>query len=630
MCKKTIISLALIFSILVGGLFVFLKPTQVYADTVSNNTVVYDTDTTAVGDTSVFGNYAIDSIESLTINGTFVYKTVFTPRTNYTLTFLDFFVVNNSYYGNLFILNLAHGLDSQFDCNFAIRCLTSETGLRIQSSSTSYGSINGIGFYYRYIHLYANQQYELYFSTLCFSGTYNNLTVAPSIQSNIQTSTTINATYFNKVINSTDLSSFIDMSSSTNFSMNDFSFMDFVSTNSLKFSNFLSKFFIVSASLNQTLPSCSFSASQLSAFSVLLDRSKVSFYCSLYKGSSQVSLFCFDYFLSASSNVQYSSSATRTRQKGVYFKDFYFLINRPVYRTNNSLVLYNYDYDNFLSKVSSVTYQLQKNDTKYNIVYNGTLPNSYFILVSNEKINNMIFDKYIYLYFNFKYDLNSVIFDDSFVSVKDYSFGFDFNFTYYTNPLVTSNGSFNYKFEKPSYVDMPFSLVPFYLPVLEAVENALIFLMFYCPVSSHILAFIHLDEFFGSLFKVFNFSNSSMSVLGVNLGSFLWSCIAFIIFFKLLQSFMPIVWSSVAGTSKNTLSGFGRLKDSNYRYKQRVALERRAEHERALKRKLFISKERALREMNDFREKHQSKRNFIKSNKSKMDNLYDNLDNLDL
>ena len=161
----------------------------------------------------------------------------------------------------------------------------------------------------------------------------------------------------------------------------------------------------------------------------------------------------------------------------------------------------------------------------------------------------MIFDKYIYLYFNFKYDLNSVIFDDSFVSVKDYSFGFDFNFTYYTNPLVTSNGSFNYKFEKPSYVDMPFSLVPFYLPVLEAVENALIFLMFYCPVSSHILSFIHLDEFFGSLFKVFNFSNSSMSVLGVNLGSFLWSCMAFIIFFKLLQSFMPLIWSQTKNTA---------------------------------------------------------------------------------
>lgn len=604
MCKKTIISLALIFSILVGGLFVLLKPTQVYADTVSNNIVVYDTDTTAVGDTSVFGNYAIDSIESLTINGTFVYKTVFTPRTNYTFTFLDFFVANNSYYGNLFILNLAHGLDSQFDCNFAIRCLTSETGLCIQSSSTSYGSINGVGFYYRYIRLYANQRYELYFSTLCFSGTYNNLTVAPSIQSNIQTSTTINATYFNKVINSTDLSSFIDMSSSTNFSMNDFSFMDFVSTNSLKFSNFLSKFFIVSASLNQTLPSCSFSASQLSSFSVLLDRSKVSFFCCLYKGSSQVSLFCFDYFLSASSNVQYSSSATRTRQKGVYFKDFYFLINRPVYRTNNSLVLYNYDYDNFLSKVSSVTYQLQKNDMKYNIVYNGTLPNSYFILVSNEKINNMIFDKYIYLYFNFKYDLNSVIFDDSFVSVKDYSFGFDFNFTYYTNPLVTSNGSFNYKFEKPSYVDMPFSLVPFYLPVLEAVENALIFLMFYCPVSRHILIFIHLDEFFGSLFKVFNFSNSSMSVLGVNLGSFLWSCIAFIIFFKLLQSFMPLMWSQTKNTASTLYHNSQLYVNKREKAKAKMAKKVKIAQEKIYKEDLKRQEARSRKQERKFMKKY--------------------------
>lgn len=255
------------------------------------------------------------------------------------------------------------------------------------------------------------------------------------------------------------------------------------------------------------------------------------------------------------------------------YSDFYFYIKKPAYRVNNSLLIYNFDYQDIVSSVDYVRFQLSKDGDYYNVTYNGNLPNSKYIEIFNTSINNITFDEYIFLYLGFDKTFTYSYYGDYSQAESDilyydetsytYSlnvpldFGFDFNFNYYTQPLVTNKGSYkSYRFKKPGYVDMPFSLAPFYIPVLEIAENVMIFLVFYCPLISDVLELIYFDRFFGALLQLFNF------IFGSAIGSFILGCLAFTIFWSLLKGLFPVFISSGSRSYKEASDLYDEAIDS--------------------------------------------------------------------
>lgn len=227
-------------------------------------------------------------------------------------------------------------------------------------------------------------------------------------------------------------------------------------------------------------------------------------------------------------------------------------IYKPSSRMKNTLIIYNYDSNGgILPYVKYCDYTLRRNSDYY-CIYAGDknnlfIPNifdtSQYFMFYNNDIENMVFDEYITLNFYVNYsDLPISIYEDKIC----FTCGFDFNFVQYTQPLVASNGAYNYDFEKPKYVDMHFSLYPFYIPILEICQNAIIFLVFYCPIISDVLALVYLDRFIGALLQIINF------VLGVPIGSFVLACIGFIVYYMVFKSFMPIIYDSVGGIYHNS------------------------------------------------------------------------------
>lgn len=555
MIKKIFISIACFMLVL--SCF-FISPITANAST--GQTYTYD-DSELYSDTSNLGNYAIKTVESLTVSGSRVYKISFSIGS----TALKFRYIHsgtgtdNNYSGNLLYFNSSYDSSKQIDCNIAFKCLTSTTGISVYRNASLFGTINGVKYYYRDVIFSANNDFEIYISSYRFIGNFDTLTVEES---------DIFSRQFNQVFNN-DLSSFVDMDSSTNFLLNSID-LDFISSDSNKLSSYVGNLFKTTGSLFSNFPSFNITASELSSYNTFNSNDVEGF---IYKGTSLVynNYTNFAYLASVES-VRLGSSGGVSNTFAYKFSDFYFLVDRPVYRTNNTLVFYNFDYTNFLYNVNSVTYQLQKGNDYYNVVYNGSLSNSYFVYISNTKVNNILFDNYIYVYLSFS-DITNFYSSQTFATGENNQsipLGFDFNFTYYNEPLVSSNGSYNFDFQKPGYVDMRFSLVPFYLPILEAVQNALIFLLFYCPIISDILAFIHLDQFFGALFNIFSFETGNISLLGINMGSFIWVCISFLIFFNLLRSFMPILW----GSGKEVYSD---LTYNSRTYKAEIANEKKKE-----------------------------------------------------
>lgn len=273
-----------------------------------------------------------------------------------------------------------------------------------------------------------------------------------------------------------------------------------------------------------------------------------------------------------------------------YYFDFYELnvgVYRPSYRINNTLILYNFDYYYGLySNITYLNYVLRQGNYYYNVNYGDSsltaddtpLPNSSFVCFYSEGVQNILFDEYVtilcksrkYIPFNIEDDMLYI------------TAGFDFNFVYYSEPLVASNGSYNYDFDKPSYVKMEFSLNPFYIPLLELVENALIFLIFYCPIISDIMEFTHLDVFMGGILTAVNF------VVKAPVGQFVLACIGFILFFVLLKSFMPVVYG-IAGR------GIGFVKEkyhnsNGYKYRQEKKQAKKALKYQQYKEKKFIKR----------------------------------------
>ena len=225
----------------------------------------------------------------------------------------------------------------------------------------------------------------------------------------------------------------------------------------------------------------------------------------------------------------------------VDFSEFHFLIKKPSYRVNNSLIIYNFDYDAFLNQSRGVSYRLRKNNDLYFINNRLEVPNFRYLIYYSSEISNIIFDEYIDFDIGYDEGNSSYIIDKSLLNggFLNLALGFDFNFTYYSEPLVSVNGSYDYVFNKPSYVYMDWSLNPFHIPVLEAVENVFIFLLFYCPIISDILEYLHFNVFMGGLLNIFQmFINSQI-------GNFVLGCFAFLILWSILKNLLPSVVTSV-------------------------------------------------------------------------------------
>lgn len=257
------------------------------------------------------------------------------------------------------------------------------------------------------------------------------------------------------------------------------------------------------------------------------------------------------YMCNFSTLNNYVDSSTVNNNYGynLYFVYDTIVVNvyRPVYRVNNTLILYIYDYLSLPQYINSLSYSLSRNNDLYYVHYNGVVPNNYFDYFYNNDIQNTLFDEYITVTFDFNVSQLIPIHIDN----NDFSYylpcGFDFNFTYYAEPLNSSNGIYSYTFQKPGYVAMEFSLSPFYIPVLEMVENALIFLIFYCPIISDILDLLHMSEFLGGLITVLNYYTTGV------LGSFLTALISFFIFYSLFKMLMPRAISSGVSVGREAL-----------------------------------------------------------------------------
>ena len=237
----------------------------------------------------------------------------------------------------------------------------------------------------------------------------------------------------------------------------------------------------------------------------------------------------------------FDSSSILINDLTYYTESLDFDIMRPVLRVNNSLCIYNFDYISLLDNITTTSYSLSRGNDLYKIIYDGVLPNDKYITVGNAELNNILFDEYI----NLSFDYSKVPFKVSQVGLISYKLGFDFNFVYYTQPLITDKNSYSFEFDKPAYKDasIEFSIVPpkLNIPFLAWCENILIFIMFYCPIFSDLFELLHFDLFFGALIDIIDLYTSSL------IGDFVLGCIGFIVFWHILKALVPITINSAKG-----------------------------------------------------------------------------------
>ena len=231
------------------------------------------------------------------------------------------------------------------------------------------------------------------------------------------------------------------------------------------------------------------------------------------------------YFLTDYNQLEFKKYTPTIENEHLVLKDFEIIVNRPVYRTENTLVFYNYDYDSAISSIDSVRYSLGKNNglgfDEYVVNYNGNIPNETMIAFECKDIQNRLYDEYIYIYITFP---NNIININS--NFKGFSLGFDFNFSRYYEPLVLDdNISFsNYSFpplNKPKnwwdfggWIGYGISYFFFYSPVVS-------------PITKVIIPFIDL------IIGLCKF------LLNLPLGQFILGYIGFMVFYKLVGSLMP-------------------------------------------------------------------------------------------
>jgi len=341
-------------------------------------------------------------------------------------------------------------------------------------------------------------------------------------------------TYRNYSCSSEDLSQFLDMNSETNFNFDYQSMLTYVNQSSLY--NIIDFF-----TLKQRDMYCG----------NLLDCVS-SFHFSFHNGGtysantiSSNSHYFFSMNLSFNT-ATYSDYDYEIIESGCVIKDFEIIVNKPVIRLDNTLVLYNYNYDCAISSISSIEYCLSKDNDLYKAKYTGSLPNNKFIGVVSGELQNRIYDEYIYIYLTF--NGNKVNFD----SVGNFALGFDFNFSRYYEPFVIKGSELN----------------NYNLPTLNKPDDwhdfggwiryGFVWFIFYNPVIAPISKFI--VSIFGVFINVFKF------ILGFELGAFLLAFIGFIIIYNLFVSISPIqsAWKGV-GAIDNELDNY---RDDYRKYKE--------------------------------------------------------------
>lgn len=490
----------------------------------SNNGQVIDYDGTLSSDYSNYGNYAIDSVEFLEVSGVPV---------------LHFSIDTNKFDSDLLLFQITVSAfieTSEFGNSYLRKFYFNSPDLSIFPtvfgySESSVNSSNGpVYVYYSndripYLNILVRRNFGVFH--LFF---INGVISSASGNSFILDSNNLSSYRFYD-----NLTSVIDMNSDTNFMLNlnfDFNF-----------------------DINNIIDA--FSDPIINSYGVITG----GFLSQLYVGNNSDEFNIFTVYGVSTFNFTlidfstYKDVADLSNIYNFYISDFFFFVHKPSYRVDNTLVIYNFDYYNLLYSADFLSYQLQKDGDLYNVNYNGSVNNLYFIYLSNETVNNTQFDEYVSFSLGFSNNLLSLTQAENNIYTCD--LGFDFNFTYYVQPLVSSNGVYNYTFEKPGYVEMPFSLYPFYIPVLEMVQNAFIFLLFYCPIISDIISLLNFDMFFGALLNIFNFVTTSA------IGQFVYACFGFLIFWSILKGLFPVLVSSGRAAYDNSYFSYmyGNIKD---------------------------------------------------------------------
>lgn len=331
--------------------------------------------------------------------------------------------------------------------------------------------------------------------------------------------------YRNYTTNDTNLSQYLDFDSTTNYAYDVFESIDFIYDNT-SYSAF--KYFTGRSGANFCFGDILSSVSK--------------FYINFCSGSSSTGVnlarsnkyyFIIDFTFNSLANFDYTFGSL-----GLRIKDFEIKVNRPVYRTENTLVLYNYDYDCAISKITSVEYALSKDSDIYKAKYTGSVPNSSTIGFICGELQNRLYDEYIYIYLTFK---------DNLVDCTEqscFSLGFDFNFSKFYEPLVidTSNdfGSFGLpSLNKPKdwydiggWIYYGFIWVFFYNPIVKPVSKVLF------PILSLMISLV-------------NF------LLDFPLGVFITSYIGFMVVLKFLSSLVPKGHVDYVSNISNNIVSYG-------------------------------------------------------------------------
>lgn len=330
----------------------------------------------------------------------------------------------------------------------------------------------------------------------------------------------------NYYTNDSNLSSYLDMNSSTNFSynINDVLLGDTLSssTSVTEFNNL--SWFLTDIAVGSRY---GYSFTHMYFGNVMNCNSKSSFFWIQQDGSNYTPYFnyvqngfmemwCTNYDCKIRENrpVKYAFSSK------IYVKDFEIKVNRPVNRTENTLVLYNYDYDCAISSISSVEYALSKDSNIYKANYTGTLPNSRIIGFVCDELQNRLYDEYIYIYITF---VNNSV---DFSNLEDFSLGFDFNFSRFYEPLVIEDNIFFQDINFPG-LNKPEHWYQFAGWIMYGVT----YILFYNPIIEPVTRFLF--PFISILINVCKF------LLNLPLGQFILAYIGFMVITKFIGSFMP-------------------------------------------------------------------------------------------
>ena len=499
------------------------------ANIVSNPTYSYNAE--LVEDNMGMGNYAVEDIEYLEVNGAPLIHFRVTGRSQ-KITLLT----SNPYWVDMrgFVLNTSQTNNTNYT-NFAVT--TNSFSYLTLTNSTQYDlPINGQTYYLQTLNLLAPNSsvyFDLYFSFYELK-INSDLSVTP-----VTDGTT---SYQNRLIHN-DFSPLIDMSSLTQYSFN----ITDIFGDSTCLMSYISRIYTLNDAYYGTVGG----SVNLNSFNTRVVGPSGN-PASDYWNANQYSFYSFD--LSAFSN----DLTLVNKSFDYYFNDFFFYVKKPSYRVDNTFFIFNYSYDESLNNFNLLTYQLRKGNDYYNVSYSGSIPNSKYLAFNCPDINNIIFDEYIYVDFKFTDNVFNP-YDYGFTNENlsfTYILGFDLNFVYYTEPLVASRGVYNFNFEKPAYVsaDIEFSVVPprISLPILAWVENAFIFLFFYCPIISDIFSLLHFDLFFGALIDIIDIYTSSL------IGDFVLGCVGFILFYGILKSLIPTVFVSVQSLYEDSQISFNR------------------------------------------------------------------------